>query len=119
MKNLNCSYTINLFNKRYYEKNGCRRGLGFDKPLLKGSGGSACDEASQKSYGHTGFTGNIVWVDPEYGMVYIFLSNRVYPKPSPNRLASMNIRTQIQTLLYKGITQPLLLQADGVARFGN
>lgn len=113
------SETINLFNKRYYEKNGCRRGLGFDKPLLKGSGGSACDEASQKSYGHTGFTGNIVWVDPECGMVYIFLSNRVYPKPSPNRLASMNIRTQIQTLLYKGITQPLLLQADGVARFGN
>jgi beta-glucosidase-like glycosyl hydrolase len=111
--------TIALFNTRYYDKQGCRRGLGFDKPLLKGSGGSACDEASQKSFGHTGFTGNVVWVDPECNMFYIFLSNRVCPSATPNKLANMNIRTKIQSELYKSVTGSLNDQANGVAGFGN
>ena len=111
--------TIDLFNTRYYERQGCRRALGFDKPLLKGTGGSACDEASQKSYGHTGFTGTMVWVDPESNMLFVFLSNRVYPSPKTNKLASMNIRTQIQSELYKSVTGSLNDQANGVAGFGN
>ena len=111
--------TIDLFNTRYYERQGCRRALGFDKPLLKGTGGSACGEASQKSYGHTGFTGTMVWVDPESNMLFVFLSNRVYPSPKTNKLASMNIRTQIQSELYKSVTGSLNDQANGVAGFGN
>lgn len=109
--------TIDLFNTRYYDQS-CRRGLGFDKPLLKGSGGSCCDEASQKSFGHTGFTGTMVWVDPESNMFYIFLSNRVYPTSTPNKLANMNIRTQIQSELYKSLTSKKE-EKGAVAGFGN
>lgn len=111
--------TIDLFNTRYYQKQGCRRALGFDKPLLKGTGGSACDEAPQQSYGHTGFTGTMVWVDPENNMFYIFLSNRVYPNPKTNKLASMNIRTQIQSELYHAVSEKSQEKRAGVAGFGN
>ncbi len=110
--------TIDLFNTRYYDRY-CRRGLGFDKPLLEGTGGSACDEASQQSFGHTGFTGTMVWVDPESNMFYIFLSNRVYPTRTPNKLAGMNIRTQIQSELYKCLQQLQETEGGGVAGFGN
>lgn len=109
--------TIEKFNTRYYVSKGCRRALGFDKPLMKGSGGSACDEVSQTSYGHTGFTGTMVWVDPEYKLTYIFLSNRVYPTVSPNKLAQMSIRTQVQHELYKSLDKKKC--GTGIATFGN
>ncbi len=109
--------TIKIFNQRHYITLGCRRGLGFDKPLIHGNGGSACDEASQDSYGHTGFTGTMVWVDPDCGLIYIFLSNRVYPKANPNKLAQMNIRTQVQSELYKSLKSKT--KNSGVANFGN
>ena len=110
--------TINTFNTCYYAGQGCRRGLGFDKPLLSGSGGSACDEVSKGSFGHTGFTGTMVWVDPEYRLIYIFLSNRVYPNVNPNRLANMNIRTRVQHELYR-VQQPNPYPMGTVATFGN
>ena len=110
--------TINTFNTCYYANQGCRRGLGFDKPLLSGSGGSACDEVSRSSYGHTGFTGTMVWVDPEYRLIYIFLSNRVYPNVNPNKLANMNIRTRIQSELYR-VQQSNPYPMGTVATFGN
>ena len=109
--------TIDMFNQRHYAMLGCRRGLGFDKPLLHGTGGSACDEASQNSYGHTGFTGTMVWVDPDCGLIYVFLSNRVYPKATSNKLAQMNIRTKVQSELYKGLKDKL--NTTGTAGFGN
>lgn len=110
--------TIAIFNTRHFASSGCRRGLGFDKPLIHGHGGSACDEASQKSYGHTGFTGTMVWVDPESGLTFIFLSNRVHPVSSPNKLANMNIRTKIQSELYNGIKGMTPVKNPGVATFG-
>jgi beta-glucosidase-like glycosyl hydrolase len=110
--------TINTFNTCHFASQGCRRGLGFDKPLLSGSGGSACDEVSKCSFGHTGFTGTMVWVDPEYRLIYIFLSNRVHPSVNPNRLANMNIRTNIQHELYR-VQQPNPHPMGTVANFGN
>lgn len=95
--------TIDKFNSRSYAHHGCRRGLGFDKPTLEGHGGSACDECSQNSFGHTGFTGTMVWVDPDTKLIYVFLSNRVCPNVNPNKLANMNIRTKIQSILYNEI----------------
>ncbi len=93
--------TIDLFNTQHYKESGCRRGLGFDKPVIKTGGGPCCDEAPQESYGHTGFTGTYVWVDPVNRLTYVFLSNRVHPSATPNRLAQMNIRTKIQSELYR------------------
>ena len=96
--------TIDTFTSRHFAKQGNRRALGFDKQLFTPSkNGQACPEASQSSYGHTGFTGTMLWVDPEYNLVYVFLSNRVHPSSADNKLAKMNIRTEIQSLIYKFI----------------
>ena len=96
--------TIETFTSRHFEKQGNRRALGFDKQLFAPSpNGQVCPEATQASYGHTGFTGTMVWVDPEYDLVYVFLSNRVHPSASTNKLAQMNTRTEIQSLIYNDI----------------
>lgn len=93
---------INIFNHRYYGGEGVRRGLGFDKPLFQPTREShTAVDCTQSSYGHTGFTGTMIWIDPDAELVYVFLSNRVHPDAHPNRLASLNIRTDIQHLLYE------------------
>ncbi len=96
---------INTFNQRHFADAGNRRALGFDKPLIGGKSSHCAPEASQQSFGHSGFTGTFVWIDPEYNLVYIFLSNRVYPETSPNRLANLSIRTNIQSEIYKIIKE--------------
>jgi len=85
-----------------------RRGLGFDKPekdnaTRKEPYPSA--SASPLTFGHTGFTGTCVWVDPQYHLVYIFLSNRVTPTRDNNKLGQMNIRPKIQELIYQAINK--------------
>ena len=96
--------TVETFTRRHFEKQGNRRALGFDKQLFNPSkSGQVCPEASQASYGHTGFTGTMLWVDPEYDLVYVFLSNRVHPSSAQNKLAQMNIRTEIQSVIYNVI----------------
>jgi CubicO group peptidase (beta-lactamase class C family) len=97
--------TVALFTRRHFEQQGNRRALGFDKQLFNPSkSGQTCVEASQNSFGHTGFTGTMVWVDPDYDLVYVFLSNRVYPSAQSNLLAKMNTRTDIQSAIYKLLT---------------
>lgn len=86
-----------------YEGKENRRAVGFDKPFLNGHGGPTCDGISQRSFGHTGYTGTMAWVDPEEEIVYIFLSNRVYPDATENKLMKMNIRTDIQQVIYNAI----------------
>ena len=96
--------TVKTFTSRHFERQGNRRALGFDKQLFNPSkNGQVCAEASQNSYGHTGFTGTMLWVDPDVDLVYVFLSNRVHPSASPNKLAQMNIRTDIQSCIYNDI----------------
>jgi beta-N-acetylhexosaminidase len=94
--------TLSEFIKCQFCKEGNRRGIGFDKPEPKG-GGSACDCVSYMSFGHTGFTGTMAWADPDNGVVYVFLSNRVYPDAETNRLAKMNTRTRVQEAIYDAI----------------
>lgn len=80
-----------------------RRGAGFDKPAFHGTTGPTCDCVSFHSYGHSGFTGTYAWVDPDEELVYIFLSNRVYPSAEMNKLAKIGTRTKIQKALYEAI----------------
>ncbi len=81
-----------------------RRALGFDRPITgEEDAGPACNSASENSYGHSGFTGTIVWMDPEYDLLYVFLSNRVHPDQSNSKLVSMNLRTRIQEMIYQSI----------------
>ena len=91
--------TIGLYTAKQFETN--RRGLGWDKPTgdWSGSTGIYCSPAT---FGHTGFTGTCVWADPEFDLVYVFLSNRVHPEVS-GKLLSANIRTRIQDVIYQAI----------------
>jgi beta-N-acetylhexosaminidase len=93
------SETIDLFTQRTYATS--RRGLGWDKPTgdWTGSTGVYCSPAT---FGHTGFTGTCIWVDPEFELVYVFLSNRVNPEIN-GKLLSSNIRTRIQDVIYQSI----------------
>jgi CubicO group peptidase (beta-lactamase class C family) len=96
--------TIKEFTRRQFPLNDNRRGVGFDKPLPEyTSEGPACKSASSASYGHMGFTGTYIWVDPESQLVYVFLSNRVYPDAENNKLATMQIRPKIHQLFYNAI----------------
>lgn len=96
--------TVSLFTKGKSARS--RRGLGFDKPEIKGTkAGPTSPSTPPSTYGHTGFTGTCFWVDPDNQMIYIFLSNRVYPSRSPNKLSSLEIRTRIQEEIYKAIAK--------------
>ncbi len=95
--------TIEAFNKRYYAANKVRRGLGFDKPQLNEKIKATCGCVSDNSFGHSGFTGTYTWADPDSGLVYVFLSNRVYPTMDNKGLVKENIRTRIQQYIQDAI----------------
>ncbi|WP_070138320.1 glycoside hydrolase family 3 N-terminal domain-containing protein [Crocinitomix algicola] len=78
-----------------------RRGAGFDKPVRSLDGGPTCDKVSLSSFGHSGFTGTLTWADPEKEIVYVFLSNRVYPDANNWLITKEDIRTRIQDALYR------------------
>lgn len=104
--------TIEEFTRIQYPKNNNRRGLGFDKPLIGNDSLSLKDaypapEVSPKSFGHAGFTGTFVWADPENEIVYIFLSNRVYPSRTHRNIYNFNIRPALQQVFYTAhLTMP-------------
>ncbi|MGB0917346.1 MAG: glycoside hydrolase family 3 N-terminal domain-containing protein, partial [Flavobacteriales bacterium] len=99
------SETVKEFIKCQFCKDGNRRGIGFDKPEPDGNGGPTCDCVSMLSFGHSGFTGTIAWADPEKNIVYIFLSNRVYPDAENKKLLRMDVRTNIQQVIYDAIIE--------------
>jgi len=85
-----------------------RRGLGFDKPEKNNASLKEpypSRSASPETFGHTGYTGPCVWVDPKFNIVYIFLCNRVNPTRDNNKLGQLNIRPKIQETIYNAITQ--------------
>lgn len=93
------SSTVQYFNQRHLPGN--RRGLILDKPTLDKVGGSPSSMVSHNSFGHTGFTGTMCWADPEHEIVFVFLSNRIHPSVDNKKLIQQNIRTQLQTEVYK------------------
>lgn len=88
---------VQVFTSKKNEQD--RRAMGWDKPYA--SVGNASKYASEESFGHSGFTGTLVWADPKYDMVYIFLSNRIYPDPQNYKLIESNTRTKIHDLMYE------------------
>ena len=91
---------VTEFSKKQFK--GSRRGLGWDKPEPE-SGGPTSAMAPMSTFGHSGFTGTGAWVDPDNKLIYIFLSNRVYPDAGNNKLVKYNIRTRIHDVVYKAI----------------
>lgn len=86
--------TIDLFTRTYQESG---RGLGFDKYSLNNI---IALSASVNSYGHTGFTGCCAWVDPDNKLVFVFLSNRLYPNASNWKINTYRIRQIIHETFY-------------------
>ncbi len=74
--------TVRRFTRR--QSSASTRGLGWDTRSVAGS--SSGHYYSMKSYGHTGFTGTSIWVDPAADMAVIFLTNRVHPTRSNKAL---------------------------------
>jgi len=82
---------------------GNRRGLGWDHGTPEKAEGPTSSLSPASTFGHTGFTGTCVWMDPENKILYIFLSNRVYPDAGNNKLRQYNIRTRIHDVIYKSM----------------
>lgn len=81
------------------------RGIGFDKPLATYIPGKStvAKDASPESFGHSGYTGTFVWIDPKEELIYLFLSNRVYPTRESRAIYDLNIRPRIQQSIYDAI----------------
>ncbi len=71
--------------RQFLSRNHSERALGWDKRPTEGSSSSGTF-FSAASYGHLGYTGTSIWVDPEMQLAVILLSNRVYPSPDNIRI---------------------------------
>jgi len=86
--------------KQFTTKQENGRGLGFD---MHNSYAVIGDLAPENTYGHSGFTGTCIWVDPENELIYIFLSNRVYPSAKNWKIIQMHVRERIHDAIYEAI----------------
>jgi CubicO group peptidase (beta-lactamase class C family) len=96
--------TIEYFSA--YHSDISRRGYGFDKPEKDNAVRAdpyPCLSASPQTFGHTGFTGTCVWIDPKYNLTFIFLSNRVNNNGDANRFLRMNVRPKVQEVIYQSM----------------
>jgi CubicO group peptidase (beta-lactamase class C family) len=94
--------TITLFTSEQSKVSG--RGYGFDRTKLAGEAIKAY--ASSLAYGHSGYTGTYVWVDPKYNLVYICLTNRVYPDDSKTYgKPTLNLRALVLNRFYEAVGQ--------------
>jgi len=95
-------YTIRKYTTRHYKSS--RRGLGFDmKETNPDKTINMSERASNSTFGHLGFTGTAVFADPEYNLVYIFLSNRTYPTMDNKKFSQHEYRPRIQSVLYSAL----------------
>jgi CubicO group peptidase (beta-lactamase class C family) len=98
--------TVQLFTA--YHSNLNHRGLGFDKPATQATDGGPCGaRCSAKTFGHQGFTGTCAWADPATGIVFVFLSNRVFPTADNTLINKENVRTLAQDYIYEAIGIPV------------
>ncbi|MEM6261648.1 MAG: glycoside hydrolase family 3 N-terminal domain-containing protein [Bacteroidota bacterium] len=97
--------TLSYFTQKQLSYN--RKGLGWDKPeFVSGKSSPVSAYCSKDTYGHTGFTGTSVWVDPAADMVFIFLSNRTFPSSRNRLLLRENVRIKIMDQIYEAMVRP-------------
>jgi len=101
------SSVMDRFTAAPFSSSGNRRGLGFDKPETNPAKISPVGrDASAESYGHSGYTGTFLWVDPKKDLIYIFLSNRVHPNDD-KKINSLNTRTRILGVFSNCVNQKI------------
>lgn len=104
------SETLKKFSTTQFPETN-HRALGFDKPYIRnGKSINTAQSASLASFGHTGFTGTMVWMDPEQDLLYVFLSNRVSPTRDNTRLYKLDTRTNIQQVIYDALKSETLTE---------
>jgi len=91
------SATVDLFTS---SQPGTHRGLGFNKQI-SGSTYGCSPYASDKTYGHTGFTGTAIWIDPETNIIYIFLTNRVHPESDNKKIIELGTTKRVHNVVYE------------------
>ena len=91
------SETIELFTKNHIHNDTLNnRGLGFDKVRIVSENKVYPNEKlSNKSFGHTGFTGTMFWIDPEKDLILVLLTNRVYPKRDEGSFYEVDVRSKL------------------------
>jgi CubicO group peptidase (beta-lactamase class C family) len=94
--------TVELFTTR--QSTTSRRGLGFDSWDPNASTPYPSTLATPETFGHTGYTGTCVWADAKNDLIYVFLSNRIYPEVS-DRLSNLRIRPRIQDVIYQALAK--------------
>ncbi len=96
------SMTVPFFTQTL--SNRSHRALGWDKPNPESASSVyMAQQASLRSFGHTGFTGNVVWVDPDEDLIFIFLSNRIHPTAGNNSINTTKLRRRIHELIYNAV----------------
>jgi beta-glucosidase-like glycosyl hydrolase/CubicO group peptidase (beta-lactamase class C family) len=91
--------TVKLFTTR--QSKNSTRALGWDTKTMNGYS-SAGSLFGEKSFGHTGFTGTSVWVEPEKNIFVILLTNRVYPTRNNSKI--MQIRPKVHDAVMKAVS---------------
>ncbi|WP_159469282.1 glycoside hydrolase family 3 N-terminal domain-containing protein [Dyadobacter sp. 3J3] len=95
--------TVPLFSRMYDEAH--HRGLGWDKAPSDGNSAYVSAQASVNSFGHTGFTGAIVWMDPDEDLLFVFLSNRIHPDAENNSITTQRTRRKIHDVVYMSLLE--------------
>jgi len=95
--------TVQLFTSAYSCNGSKRRGLGFDVPGAEKPSEILPKQASPNTFGHQGFTGTVFWCDPKENLIYLFISNRVFPNAEPNLLSKSKIRLLVHEKIYESL----------------
>ena len=98
--------TIQAWTQRVDPDPDHRKACGFDRPANEPDAGPTCDEVSESSFGHSGFTGTLAWADPDHDIVFVFLSNRTFPSAENRKLIDWDVRTKVQHQVYKAYGIP-------------
>ncbi len=94
-------HTVDYFANSYTNKS--HRAIGWNKPTPGDDRSDIGSNASANTFGHTGFTGTVVWVDPDRQLIFIMLSNRVYPRENNNKLNQLQIRRRVHEIINEAV----------------
>lgn len=83
-----------------------RRGIGWDMQQPNTPTTHMSSKASYQTFGHTGFTGPVVWGDPKENLIFVFLSNRTYPTMRNGLLTRLYTRRLLHGMVYKSLPSP-------------
>jgi len=88
---------VKNWTSSHFQKINNRRGFGFDKPAFVVNRSTGRERypskvVSEQSYGHSGYTGTFVWADPANDLLFVFLSNRVFPDRDNHKINKLRLR---------------------------